>query len=252
MTAVRARILRSMRIGMFARAEFGHGFPALAHASSASRSIIARRSSGVVVDRRSSVPSSAKAARSMGQQGSRTRKHGPGVSVQGAMRSSSRAWRACVLAGALLTLGASGTLAGCARPLTAADIEEHGTKPFPGRSPAQVVRASTVALRTLGYEVVVADAASGRIKTAPKLMQVYAVGSRYSATTVANALAWTIDITPARGGAVVHAHPRAYANGALQDDGVMNAEYMEKAFADLFREIESNLPGAAPRASGKP
>jgi hypothetical protein len=167
------------------------------------------------------------------------------------MRFSALAWRVLVLVGALFVVAATTT--GCARPLTEADIEEHGTKSFPGRSPAQVVRASTIALKTLGYEVVVADAASGRIKTAPKLMQVYAVGSHYSATAVANSLAWTIDITAGRGGAVAHAHPRAYANGALQDDSMMNAEYMEKAFADLFREIESNLPGGAGsgRASGK-
>ncbi|GAC1361134.1 MAG: hypothetical protein NVSMB47_13570 [Polyangiales bacterium] len=151
---------------------------------------------------------------------------------------------------ALASLLAAPLLTGCPRTITPAEIEQHGTRPYPTKSRAQVVKASAAALQTLGFEVVVVDEQHGWVKTAPKVMQTHAVGNAYGATAIQDSLAWTLEIDAAGSGALVHAHPRAYRNGQSLDERNMLAAYMERAFNDLFREIDSNLSGhylAAPQ-----
>jgi hypothetical protein len=144
-----------------------------------------------------------------------------------------------------LASGAGSTITGCARTITPAEIDRNGTKTFHGREAGQVVRATVAALRTLGYEVVVADVAGGKVKTAPKLVTVHAVGNQYHATAMADSLAWSIDFVKATDGTVVRLHPRMYRNGQPIDETMINADPMNKAFADLFKEIDENLPGGA-------
>src|SRR5687768_11137187 len=90
-------------------------------------------------------------------------------------------------------------VSGCvmAPRVTPADLERNGTKVYPGQDPGRLVKASALALRTLGYEVVLEDAASGRVKTAPKVVQVVAVGTGTSIRTAhayANEIAWSLEI----------------------------------------------------------
>ncbi|HEY3495141.1 MAG TPA: hypothetical protein VGK73_10665 [Polyangiaceae bacterium] len=137
------------------------------------------------------------------------------------------------------------SLAGCGRTITAAEVQTLGKRPFPGRTRAEVVKASVIALRTLGYEVIVSDEATGQVKTAPKQMVVTASGSANTAVAVSNDLAWMLEVSEAPDGVVVQATPRA-TSGGQSYDGPYNADYMEKVIADLFKEIQSNLPAGAP------
>ena len=132
-------------------------------------------------------------------------------------------------------------LGGCGRTLSPAELQSLGKHVFPGRKRREVVQAATVALKTLGYEVVVSDATSGQVKTAPKPLVVTAVGTGTSAVAVSNELAWSLEVSNASEGAVVQATPRAISGGQSYD-GPFDADYMEKSFADLWKEIESNLP----------
>ncbi len=152
-----------------------------------------------------------------------------------------------MLGGALAMTGSA--LVGCGRVMTPAELEEHETRTFPGRSRAELVTAATLALRTLGYTVTLADRASGRVKTSPHVVQVSAVGSAYHAVALENALSWTVDVTTNNDGAIVHAVPRAYTNGQPLEDQRFSADYMERAFAELYREIESDLPRSDSRPS---
>lgn len=156
-----------------------------------------------------------------------------------------------VLLRGFLVLCALAMCIGCARSLTAADIQEHGTRRFAGHAQREVTGASIAALRTLGFDVAVADQNGGHVKSAPKLLQVYAVGGPYSATALRDELAWSIDVSSAPDGVLVYARPRAFRNGQAMDDSEMNADYMERAFADLFREIESNLSGGKSRLEAR-
>lgn len=106
------------------------------------------------------------------------------------------------------------------------------------------MKASDTALRTLGYQVVVADVNTGQVKTAPKPLVVTAAGTGASAVAVSNDLAWSLEITPAAAGVVMQATPRA-SSGGQSYDGPFDQAYMEKAFKDLFNEIDSNLSGGA-------
>ncbi len=140
---------------------------------------------------------------------------------------------------------------GCARTVTPAEVQALGRRPLPGRNQAETVKAVNTALRTLGFEVVVADAGAGRIKTAPKAIVIHAVGSAGAAVAVSNEIAWTVDVSPATDGVVVQLTPRASSAGQSYD-GPWNADYVEKSISDLFAEIESDLPGGPTTKKGSP
>jgi hypothetical protein len=133
-------------------------------------------------------------------------------------------------------------MVGCLRTITPAEIRQLGTKPFPGHGRIQVAKASVAALKVLGFQVV-ADHTAPRIRTAPKLIQVYAAGTAYSVTTTSDALAWSIEVTQDAKGSLVHAEPRAYRNGQPLDFDQVGYDYMDRAFTELYREIDDNLKG---------
>jgi len=142
-------------------------------------------------------------------------------------------------------------VAGCGRTITPAEIDTYGTRAYRGPTKAQTVKATSVALASLGYEVVLADATSGVVKTSPKVVQTHAYGSQYSATSIQDALAWSVQVTSTPNGSLVRAKPRAYRNGQPLDDSQLMASYMQKAFETLFTEIETNLPAGAEPAMTK-
>jgi hypothetical protein len=134
------------------------------------------------------------------------------------------------------------SLAGCGRVMTPAELATHERHGFTGRTKEQVFRAAAAALRGEGYEIIAADAVAGRLRTAPRIIGAHAVGSRYSAVATSTSFAWTVDVWPDTGGAVLRAEPRGYNGAQRVDAAEMNAEWLEKAFRQLYREIDDNLP----------
>lgn len=142
------------------------------------------------------------------------------------------------------------SLAACGRPVTPAELAAYQEHSYAGHSRDEVFKAAVVALKTLGYDVVSVDAASGRVKTAPKVVAVHAARtSAYTAVAASESVAWTLDVASAVGGARVHAVPRLYSAGRSVDAAHMNHAYAEGAFATLYAEIDSNL-SRAPLATG--
>jgi hypothetical protein len=160
-------------------------------------------------------------------------------------RASGIAYVLCPTVVALMVTGSLLFALGCARTVTPAEVQALGRRPLPGRKQAETVKAVNTALRTLGFEVVVTDAGSGRVKTAPKPIVVHAVGYGGAAVAVSNEIAWTVDVSPSPDGVVVQLTPRASSAGQSYD-GPWDADYVEKSISDLFAEIESDLPGGAP------
>ena len=143
------------------------------------------------------------------------------------------------------------SLAGCGRAITPAELDKNGTHVFHGHQKPETVHASAIALKTLGYEVVVEDAASGRVKTSPKLVTVHAVGGNGSATAIADSIQWSLEIVGTSSDSVVKAHPHAFRNGLALDDSQLQAGAVNKAFVDLFKEIDENL-GSGPVSTPTP
>ena len=135
-------------------------------------------------------------------------------------------------------------MAGCGRTITPDQLKALAKRSYPGRKRDELVTASVTALKTLGYDVVVADVETGVVKTAPKPLVAMASGTATTAVAVTNDLAWTIEVTATGGGADVQATPRA-SQGGQTYDGPYDADYMERAVADLFKEIESTLKAKA-------
>jgi hypothetical protein len=129
-------------------------------------------------------------------------------------------------------------------PLTPAELDRNENHSYPGRSRAQVYRATATALRSLGYEITLADDGAGRIKTAPKLITATAHGSGSGAVATENSVAWNIDVTSASGGAALRAEPRGYSGGQVVPPNQINGMYLKKLFATLYGEIDSDLPGS--------
>ncbi len=147
-------------------------------------------------------------------------------------------------------LGAT-SLSGCGRAITPAELDKNGTHVFHGHQKPETVHASAIALKTLGYEVVVEDVANGRVKTSPKLVTVHAVGGNGSATAIADSIQWSLEIVGTSSDSVVKAHPHAFRNGLAMDDSQLQAGAVNKAFLDLFKEIDENL-GSGPIATPTP
>lgn len=144
-----------------------------------------------------------------------------------------------------LVLGGAIAQTACAPPLTAANVEEWGTRSYAGATRRIAFRATVGALKSLGYETAIVDEGVGRIKTAPKLLVVHASGSRYGARATGSSLAWDVDVTVAGGAAIIRARPRGDEGGQGVPIERMNAEYVKRMYDALFTEIESNLPAGA-------
>jgi hypothetical protein len=150
------------------------------------------------------------------------------------------------------TVAAGAFLVACGMPMSPAQLAQHEEHPYPGHTKAQVFSAATSALRSLGYEIVTSDAASGRIKTAPKLMTVTAYAGSSTAVASDNSLAWTLEVSSGDDGALLHAEPRGYSAGQLVDASRMNGSFLERSFATLYGEIDDDMPGRDAKPAAKP
>ena len=140
---------------------------------------------------------------------------------------------------ALLAIGAT---AGC-RIVTPQELVNFETHAYPGRSQADVFAASVTALKSIGYEVVLADKSAYRIKTAPKTVMVHAAATSSStAMATSDTVAWNIDVLGASDGASMHAEPRLYRGGASVDSSTLNYDFADNMFRTLYGEIDSDLP----------
>lgn len=147
----------------------------------------------------------------------------------------------------VLSAGGAFTLDACMTrrpPLTEATFRRLSTRSYPGRTREQVVQAAAVALRLNGYDVVTL---TPRIRTAPKTINVAAVANGYTAQTLVEAIAWAVDVQEGPQGTAVNATPQYTVNG---QDSAMFEDAAVRHFELFYRELESNLPAAAPGTPG--
>jgi hypothetical protein len=150
-----------------------------------------------------------------------------------------------------VVFGASLAMLGC-RLVTPQELVNFETHVYPGHTQAQVFDATVLALKSIGFDVVVADKAAFRIKTAPKVVVVHAAATS-SSTAVASSdtVAWNIDVLSASDGASMHAEPRLYRAGSSVDTSTLLYDFADNMFRTLYSEIDSDLPppGQAPPAA---
>jgi hypothetical protein len=127
------------------------------------------------------------------------------------------------------------------RTVSPKEVEAMGTRTFKGTSSAAVLDATSVAVKTLGYQLTLVDRKGGRLKTAPKVVVVTAVGNGYSAVASETAVAWNIRVTSTGNKTVVTAHPRAFSGGQELVKQRWDKKYVKTMFRQLFKEVESNL-----------
>jgi hypothetical protein len=139
-------------------------------------------------------------------------------------------------------------VAGCAalmgpqkRVATQAELDQFGTRTYPGYGKDAVQQAAITALKVQGYEIVTTEP---RIRTSPKLVHLSA-SSTYTETSgssrsFAESVAWDIDVQDGQPGASLHAVPRASVNGMAMEQ--MYYDYAERTFGELMKEIDGSLP----------
>jgi hypothetical protein len=140
--------------------------------------------------------------------------------------------------GALLLAALLG--AGCfaSRPVaTPADLDRLGTRHYADRAREEVTAGAVTALKVLGYEVITTDP---RIRTSPKDVATTATGTRSSAQTYTEAVAWDIDVQAEGAGSVLRATPRASVNGQPMEQ--VYVSWAETNYAQLMKEIDASLP----------
>jgi hypothetical protein len=127
------------------------------------------------------------------------------------------------------------------RVATPAELDQLGTKTYPGYGKDDIQQAVMTALKVQGYEVVTTEP---RIRTSPKLVHVSSSATygetSGSAQSFAESVAWDIDVTDGKDGATVHAVPRASVNGMPMEQ--MYYDYAERTFGQLMKEIGASLP----------
>lgn len=135
---------------------------------------------------------------------------------------------------------------GCAfgpqkRVATPAELDQFGTRSYPGYAKAEVEKAALTALKIQGYEVVTTEP---KIRTAPKLVHVSTTATYTETTGTAQSfgesVAWDIDIADGGGAPKLHAVPRASVNGIAMDQ--MYYDYAERTFGELMKDIDGSLP----------
>ena len=138
------------------------------------------------------------------------------------------------------------------RIVTPQELVDFETHAYPGRSQSEVFAATVTALKAIGYEVVLADKAAFRVKTAPKVVMVHAAAtSSNTAIATSDTVAWDIDVLAASGGASMHAEPRLYRGGSSVESSNLMFDFADNLFRTLYTEIDSDLPrsGNAPPAA---
>src|SRR5688500_7059900 len=150
------------------------------------------------------------------------------------------------LALGIFTLSAG--ISGCfMRPkmMTPADFDAFGVRSYQGVSKESAIEASTSALKTLGFEVTVADRASGMVKTAPRYLMTSssatASGTHAVSTSHGHELAWTIEIEGDAGSSKVRATPRAFMDGQQLPGDQIPIQAIKPKYDDLWRELSEAM-----------
>ncbi|MGC4094791.1 MAG: hypothetical protein QM756_44115 [Polyangiaceae bacterium] len=132
------------------------------------------------------------------------------------------------------------------RVATAAELEQLGTRKYPGHGREEVERAVITALKLQGYDVVTTEP---RIRTAPKPVATTAYGNKGSAQTFTEAVAWDIDVEGDDSSATLHATPRASVNGEPMEQ--VFYEWAERNFRELMKEIDASLNSKSARITSR-
>ena len=151
----------------------------------------------------------------------------------------------------LFGIAVSVLCASCMTVLSPEEMQNRGTREYTRVKAEEAVSACSVALDTLGYRVTVSDAKSGIIRTAPKSFMVTTSGTVSGSASYANVatevqedgLAWVIQVKRSGEKTVVRATPHGFRNGSeMHKEKMWVAEVMDSKFADLWGQIEANLP----------
>ena len=132
-------------------------------------------------------------------------------------------------------------VSGCFHMLTPTELSDRGTRVFRKVAVAKATGACAEALETLGYKVTVKDLELGRVKTAPKVIQVSAAGGNGYASMTEDALAWSVNIKTKGELVRIHAVPRGYRNGSDISQRGMPDVVIDPKFNDLWNELSSSL-----------
>jgi hypothetical protein len=129
--------------------------------------------------------------------------------------------------------------------MTPAELDQRGTRVY-SADPATGVRAATIALRTLGFEITAVDPASGTIKTAPRdIMNSATMTGGGAATSQRDELSWVLVVTPQGNSIQVKATPHGFINGNEVPSTQFPAESIEPKFAALWNELDQDIKQAA-------
>jgi hypothetical protein len=146
-----------------------------------------------------------------------------------------------VLVVCAVTAGCAALMGPQKRVATQAELDQLGTRTYPGYSMDEVRQAALTALKVQGYEVVTTEP---RIRTSPQLVHVSSAATYSqtsgSAQSFAESVAWDLDVTGGKDSVTVHAVPRASVNGMPMDQ--MYYDYAERTFNQLMKEIDGSLP----------
>jgi hypothetical protein len=146
-----------------------------------------------------------------------------------------------VLVLVVAAFGCGGLFGQKKRVATPAELDQMGTRTYPGYGKNDVVKAAVTALKVQGYEIV---ANEPRIRTSPKLVHVSSTSSygqfSGSSRTYGESVAWDIDVKEAPAGTTLHAVPRASVNGMAMEQ--MYYDYASTTFTELMKEIDASLP----------
>jgi len=140
----------------------------------------------------------------------------------------------------VLAIAAGVASQGCStKMMTPAQVAAHGARPYGAHDPKALVRASAAALESLGFEVVVEDAAAGKVVTKPRTVVIK--------EHAPIAVAWSVAVEQTAAGPIVHAQPQYLKSGSPLAS--LDAPYVQASLAELFDEINASLPGATETTS---
>jgi hypothetical protein len=148
-------------------------------------------------------------------------------------------WTLVIVVGLVIACGgASG------RPLTPTEVAQNGTASFAAPH-ARVFAAAQGALKSEGYEIAIADAGKGLIKTNRKLVRAQAYGNGYTAQAIEVTRQYVLTLRDEGGRTVVVAEPRVFMGDRdLSDGSVWDIEGPmgeRKLWSQLFRDMREAL-----------
>lgn len=144
-------------------------------------------------------------------------------------------------AGLVVLVIAAGVAAqGCATTMmTPAQVAANGARPYRAHAPKALVRASAAALESLGFEVVVEDADTGKVVTKPRTVVIK--------EHAPIAVTWSVAVEQTTSGAIVRAQPQYLKSG--NPLASLDAPYVQASLTELFQEIDASLPSATETTS---